>query len=219
MNETAKTLSLMSAEQKKELLKGKGIDIGCGSDPVISDCIKFDMEQGDANHITDYIKEKFDFVWSSHCLEDMENPHQAILEWWSLVKPGGKMIIIVPDEDLYEQGVFPSRYNGGHRHTFTISKFKSWSPVSINLLDLIKSLPDTADYSIQLQDCGYDRSMLFWGNSCRIFRSIQRRLMNFRFIRSSSFWMRIISKFASIDQTFLYPDRMAQIQAIVIKAK
>src|SRR5260221_7032838 len=38
---------------------------------------------------------------------------------------------------LYEQGVFPSRFNGDHKSTFTISKASSWSPVSVNVLDLV----------------------------------------------------------------------------------
>jgi len=38
---------------------------------------------------------------------------------------------------MYEGGVFPSRWNDDHKHTFTIHKDKSWSPVSINVLDLL----------------------------------------------------------------------------------
>jgi len=47
------------------------------------------------------------------------------------------LIITVPDEDMYEGGVFPSRWNEDHKHTFTIHKAKSWSPVSINIIDLL----------------------------------------------------------------------------------
>ena len=39
----------------------------------------------------------------------------------------------VPDEDLYEQGQFPSTYNVDHKWTFTILKTTSWSPCSLNL--------------------------------------------------------------------------------------
>jgi hypothetical protein len=50
----------------------------------------------------------------------------------------------VPDEDLYEQGIWPSEFNVDHKHTFTICKARSWSPVSINLTDLLASVADSA---------------------------------------------------------------------------
>jgi hypothetical protein len=55
----------------------------------------------------------------------MVNPQEAIQSWFSLVKPGGHLITIVPDEDLYEQGHFPSIFNSDHKSTFTISKSNS----------------------------------------------------------------------------------------------
>ena len=131
-------------------LRGKGIDIGCSDSPILPDVRCFDMKDGDANFITKYVHEQFDFVYSSHCLEHMNNPKQVVLEWWKLVKNGGYIFFTVPDEDLYEQGVFPSRFNPDHKHTFTISKNKSWSPVSTNVYDLAKSLPDGEILSIEL---------------------------------------------------------------------
>jgi hypothetical protein len=89
----------------------------------------------------------------------MNSPREAILEWWKLVRVGGHIFFIVPDEDLYEQGVFPSRFNSDHKATFTISKRESWSPVSINVLDLASSLPGGQVVSLQLQDHGYDRRL------------------------------------------------------------
>jgi hypothetical protein len=46
----------------------------------------------------------------------------------------------VPDEDLYEQGTFPSTFNTDHKHTFTIHKRTSWSSRSINVLALLTSI-------------------------------------------------------------------------------
>ena len=71
----------------------------------------------------------------------MKNPYDAIHEWWKIVKEGGYLYVVVPDEDLYEQGVFPSRWNADHKFTFTIYKNESWSNNSINVLDIIKSIP------------------------------------------------------------------------------
>lgn len=160
MNEANKTYSILS-EIKRGYLTGKGIDIGCGRIPVVPNAQPFDVAHGDANRILDYVNDigGYDFVFSSHCLEHMIDPHKSLFDWWQLVKPGGWLIFAVPDEDLYEQGWWPSIFNVDHKHTFTISKTSSWSPVSINVLDLIKSMPNVHDFSIELMDLNYDRKL------------------------------------------------------------
>jgi SAM-dependent methyltransferase len=162
MDETTKSKRIWGPLEWS-VLKGEGIDIGCGSDPVTPNVRKFDKEDGDANEITKYVKDRFDFVYASHCLEHMHRPREALLEWWKLVKPGGNLFFIVPDEDLYEQGIFPSRFNPDHKATFTLSKKQSWSPASINVLDLAHSLPGGKLVSLELQDAGYDRRALKFG--------------------------------------------------------
>ena len=109
--------------------------------------------------ITKYIKETFDFVFSSHCLEHMNNPYSALKEWWKLVKVGGYLYVIIPDEDLYEQGVFPSRYNPDHKWTFTINKAASWSLRSVNVIELVSSLPNGHLIKLETQDRGYDYAL------------------------------------------------------------
>jgi len=152
IGETSKTLSF-HGDRLKPYISGKGLDIGAGRDAVSDDVQIFDIEHGDAGQID--IEGSFDYVWSSHCLEHMDNPHKALRLWWSLVKRGGYLIIIVPDEDLYEQGVWPSRYNSDHKHTFTVEKEESWSPVSINLKPLLLELGGTLEL-LEVQDDGYD---------------------------------------------------------------
>jgi hypothetical protein len=48
------------------------------------------------------------------------------------------------DEDLYEQGCFPSTFNGGHKWTFTVWKEKSWSVRSLSVLELLQTLGSAA---------------------------------------------------------------------------
>lgn len=169
-NEASKT-KLLWGEFEHKILSGKGIDIGCGCDPITESVKRFEIENGDANEITRYIHEDFDFVFSCHVLEHMNDPGKALEEWWALVKPGGYLIFIVPDEDLYEQGYFPSLFNSHHNATFTISKERSWSPNSYNLLDLVKGLKNGSLVKIQLQDRGYNRSLL---NHARYSREVAR---------------------------------------------
>lgn len=179
MNETSKTLLLLT-DQELRFLSGKGIDIGCGPDPVRPDVRRFDVEDGDANRITAFVDEvgSFDYVFSSHCLEHMSDADGAIREWWKLVKPGGVMIVIVPDEDLYEQGYWPSLFNPDHKFTFTISKQGSWSPRSRSLVELVRGLPAAEPISIRLQDNAYERSYLAPGAWPRLLARAAVRVRN-----------------------------------------
>jgi hypothetical protein len=43
---------------------------------------------------------------------------------------------------MYEQGVWPSTFNGDHKHTFTMFKQRSWSPVSVNVLEMLQGFDD-----------------------------------------------------------------------------
>ena len=218
--EASKTKKLWT-EAECSLLTGSGIDIGCGPDPIFPDVRHFDLEDGDANVISQHVAETFDYVFSSHCLEHMHQPREAILEWWKLVKPGGVLFFLVPEEDLYEQGVFPSRFNDDHKATITISKRKSWSPFSHNILDLVASLPDGELVSVQLHDMNYDRSLLFFGPKPK--PSLARRALRFIYFRLKD---RTGKRYAALERWFAngqpvdqtkMPDRLAQIQTIVRK--
>jgi len=165
-DEATKTKAKFGALEEK-IFHGAGIDIGCGGDPIYEGVRPFDVEHGDANRISLYVNEKFDYVFSSHCLEHMNNPYRAIQEWWKLVKINGYLYIVVPDEDLYEQGVFPSRWNSDHKCTFTIFKKKSWCRFSVNVIDLIRILPGSRLVKLELQDDNYNYNICnidqLWG--------------------------------------------------------
>jgi SAM-dependent methyltransferase len=149
---------------KDKAFVGKGIDIGCGKDILDRKVFKkitsiegFELADGNAQYIHKHKeKESYDFVYSSNCLEHMDEPLDALRSWYSLVKLGGYLIFTVPDEDLYEQGVFPSRYNYDHKWTFTIYKEKSWSEKSINIVDLVRELFCCKVHRITVVDTNYD---------------------------------------------------------------
>jgi SAM-dependent methyltransferase len=179
MNESSKSIRYFS-ELEKTILGGRVLDIGSGRDVVSPTATGFDLEDGDANHITKFPAESFDCVYSSHCLEHMREPASTLQNWWSLVKPNGYLFLIVPDEDLYEQGSFPSTFNEDHKHTFTIGKKNSWSAASINLFELCRSLDHASIESIVLNDAYYDRNLAWHGNKRK---SVLRRALS-RFYRS-----------------------------------
>ena len=133
---------------------GKGLDIGGKPDPLMlyrelfcrMESVKtWDWEDGDAQFLASVSENTFDFVHSSHCLEHLVNPSEGLANWLRVVRPGGYLIITVPDEDLYEQGVFPSTFNRDHKWTFTTFKHRSWSEKSLNIIDLAKDLGEAAE--------------------------------------------------------------------------
>lgn len=145
MQEQSKSL----ARRSKDLafvdrwMSGHGIDIGAGSD-VLSPCPElpkitkvdyWDLPQGDAQTMTGVPDDKYDFVHSSHCLEHVRNPAAALSNWLRITKPGGFIIVTVPDELLYEQGKWPSIFNADHKNSFT-TRYSPVIPSSINVAHL-----------------------------------------------------------------------------------
>ena len=133
---------------------GKGVDIGGKPDPLgqysgafcrMESVRVWDLEDGDAQKMGGVPAASFDFVHSSHCLEHMNDVYEALENWIRIVKPGGFLIITVPDEDLYENGQWPSRYNSDHKWSFTIHKNKSKLPRSINMIDLLANFTPLAE--------------------------------------------------------------------------
>jgi SAM-dependent methyltransferase len=84
----------------------------------------------------------YDFVHSSHCLEHLYDPYESFENWIRICKPGGHIITTIPDEDLYEQGVWPSNHNPDHKTSWTILKNESWSPNSISLIEFLYQFKD-----------------------------------------------------------------------------
>ena len=160
MKESSKTQRVRDSKFAERFLTGRVIDIGAGDDLICPWAERFDLEQGDANEITLYREPlTYDAVHSSHCLEHMVSPQRALVSWWALVKPDGFLIVIVPEEDMYEQRHWPSLFNGDHKWTFRAEAGASWSPRSIILTELFQRLPGCDVVSVTLQDTNYDRSL------------------------------------------------------------
>jgi SAM-dependent methyltransferase len=133
---------------------GDGLDIGGKPDPLslyrslfcqMGTVKTWDWEDGDAQYLATVDDDAFDFVHSSHCLEHLVDPQEGLKNWLRAVKPGGHLVVTVPDEDLYEQGVFPSTFNNDHKWTFTIYKPESWCDRSLNVVDLVRGLGASAE--------------------------------------------------------------------------
>ena len=165
-NETSKSVlrRLHDSRFVSRYFVGSGIDIGCGKDsigrysdifPFMGKVVPWDISDGDAQMMASVPDNSYDFVHSSHCLEHLVDPYEGLRNWFRILKPNGHIIVTIPDEDLYERGVFPSRSNFDHKCTFTIYKKESWSPKSINVMDLIKNLENVEIIKIELLDATF----------------------------------------------------------------
>jgi SAM-dependent methyltransferase len=164
MREASKTRAARADDFYDVFMSARVLDIGCGDDLCVPHAVPFDQEQGDANEIlAHFAPESFDCVHSSHCLEHVFDPIRCLNEWWSLIKPGGFLITVVPDEDFYEQGNWPSLFNPDHKSTFRLDGAYSWSPVSFCLPGLIGALPGACILSAKRQVDGYLGEKLLLG--------------------------------------------------------
>lgn len=92
---------------------GHGVDLGCGCWKLKVDrtqkysCIGVDGGYSsqacaeadviaDVSNLKMFQSEAFDYVYSSHTLEDMHYPEAVLREWWRLIKPGGNLILYLP---------------------------------------------------------------------------------------------------------------------------
>ena len=61
-----------------------------------------------------------DAVFSSHCLEHIDDYRNALREWHRVLRIGGFMIVMVPHQFLYEKRTrLPSRWNADHKRFYT----------------------------------------------------------------------------------------------------
>lgn len=226
MKEASKTNQFRQPDFFQTYLSGTVLDIGAGNDLVCPHAQGFDMEHGDANHLDRYFAPaSFDALHSSHSLEHMVDPVAVLARWWSLVKPGGYLIVVVPDEDLYEQGIWPSAFNSDHKSTFRLGKSESWSPVSHDILALCKALPASEVVSADLQCFNFDPALVFprgmtpkrkYARWMKWMFSIAKRMPGGGPELVRKLKIRQIRKGHPLDQTAY--DACAQIQVVVRKA-
>lgn len=116
--------------------EGKGVDVGGGparlspevlmvdrepyeyqgkkiTADVYHDCRNLEIKgpvhfNGEDYHFKDG---EFDYIFSSHCLEDFEDIPTVFMAWWKKIKVGGVMILLLPD---IEGGRYPEVGKGGN---------------------------------------------------------------------------------------------------------
>jgi predicted SAM-dependent methyltransferase len=128
-------------ELNKQLFKGAGIDIGAGPDCISKhgfDAYDWDLKDGDAQYLKEVSDGSVDFVHSSHCLEHMVDPKVALKNWIRVCRKGGFIVVTIPDEELYEHNMWPSRFNNDHKWSFRVYRGNASLPKSLNVFDLLR---------------------------------------------------------------------------------
>lgn len=86
--------------------QGTGLDVGCGLEKIVPSAIGVDQANADINcdvsrGLTIFQDNFFDYVFSSHCLEDFKLTGAILSDWWNKLKVGGRLILYLPHKDLY----------------------------------------------------------------------------------------------------------------------
>lgn len=105
-------------------LHGSGLDVGCGTEKICAEAIGIDFQGSAADMKLDlsaidslriFSDDYFDYVFSSHCLEDMQLTEATLKEWWRVLKYGGHLILYCPDPDYYPRPGTTGA-NSEHKH-------------------------------------------------------------------------------------------------------
>ncbi|MBL9138397.1 MAG: methyltransferase domain-containing protein [Verrucomicrobiales bacterium] len=93
---------------------GNGIDVGFGGDPIAPHALCMDLPQpyaryrrhvqhlhGSAEDLRWFRDDALDWLYSSHVLEDFPDTLKVLDEWIRVVRPGGHIILYLPDEQTY----------------------------------------------------------------------------------------------------------------------
>jgi len=136
--------------------KGRGLDIGYGGDLLAENCRGWDIEDGNAQKLEGLPDSEYDFVYSSHTLEHVDDIEEALRNWWRVLQPGGHLILYLPDRDLYERKkTLPSNWNETHKVFFHLDKDNP--PDTVGVVPLLeKALPGCEIIYAKVCDRGYE---------------------------------------------------------------
>lgn len=144
--------------------QGYGIDLGYGGDPLVPHAICFDMPQpytsvgsapqhlgGDARKLP-FKNATLDWVYASHLIEDFTYADQiaVVKEWLRVLKPGGRLLILAPDQQRFEAhcAATGQGLNAAHKEAdYSLKTFKKRVLKTGNIRARVVAEEDFADYS------------------------------------------------------------------------
>ena len=98
--------------------KGKGYDIGFNKEEwKLPDAIGIDINLNNGFDANKLPEEEVDYIYSSHCLEHVDDWVLTLEYWISKLKEGGILFLYLPD---FSQKYWRPWNNRKHKHCFTI---------------------------------------------------------------------------------------------------
>ncbi len=95
--------------------KGWGIDVGGGNCPYPNAYRTVELTKDEDAYRIKESSNSLDFVFSSHCLEHLEEPSRALFEWKRVLKENGILFLYLPHKDYLPWRPANNRY---HKHSF-----------------------------------------------------------------------------------------------------
>ncbi|MGK7345659.1 MAG: glycosyltransferase family protein [Candidatus Nitrospinota bacterium M3_3B_026] len=123
------------AEPMLPLVEGRGIDVGCGGAKTSPEAIGVDITppgksgaetsqrqmtsqadvQASGDNLYMFADDSLDYVIARHNLEHYADPVRALSEWTRVLKPGGVLGLVLPDDEAFDT----LRADPAHKSAFT----------------------------------------------------------------------------------------------------
>ncbi len=162
-SETSKYRSLTTA-----YCCGCGIDVASQGDPVVPWAMNFDLPNEEFAHYNSnhspqgpiqlrghadslpFDSNSLDFLYSSHLLEDYQNWTPVLIEWVRVIKPGGHLIVLIPDRELWVAACAAGQPpNDAHRHEGFVGELSTYAiPLGLEVVEDRLTGLYQGDYSI-----------------------------------------------------------------------
>jgi len=142
-------------ERLRHHLHGRLADLGHGGTKILPHAIGVDFFRvdhfdhiGDCRDLWCFADQSFDTVYSSHCLEDLWHPYQALDEWTRVLRPGGKLVLYLPLRDFYPNVGTPGA-NPGHKDDYIPEDVERFL-LDLGHMDVVHAARQEAENSFEI---------------------------------------------------------------------
>lgn len=144
---------------------GNGLDLGSGGDPVVPNAIQVELPnqytpdlggqypvqiRGDATRLHWFADGAMDYLYSSHLLEDFADWEPVLREWVRVLRPGGKLVLLIPDKERFAAAVAAGQPpNGSHQHEGRVGELSEYADrLGLRVIADGFVHPESPDYNI-----------------------------------------------------------------------